>query len=148
MLQLLFEADAWDSTISFEAGIPVTLGGTLDLDFAPGVDFASQVGRAFQVFDWTGVTPSGQFEITSPFQWDIANLYTAGQITFVGVPEASSLALQASGLSILFWRRLLSVTGPHRVERVVAACGWAARAAHLRGQPQLKENCDARGTAF
>ena len=33
-LQLLFDADAWDSTISFQPGIPVTLGGNLELSFA------------------------------------------------------------------------------------------------------------------
>jgi hypothetical protein len=33
-LQMVFEADAWDSTISFAPGIPVTLGGTLELSFA------------------------------------------------------------------------------------------------------------------
>ena len=31
----MFDADAWDSTISFAPGIPVTLGGTLELTFAP-----------------------------------------------------------------------------------------------------------------
>jgi hypothetical protein len=35
-----FEADACDSTISFEPGIPVELGGTLDLAFADGVSLA------------------------------------------------------------------------------------------------------------
>ena len=33
-LRMVFEADAWDSTISFATGIPVTLGGTLELTFA------------------------------------------------------------------------------------------------------------------
>ena len=58
-LRMLFEADAWDSTISFAAGIPVTLGGTLNLSFADGTNLASQVGRSFQLFDWTGVAPTG-----------------------------------------------------------------------------------------
>ena len=34
-LRLMFDADPWDSTIYFAPGIPVTLGGTLDLTFAP-----------------------------------------------------------------------------------------------------------------
>ena len=44
---LVFEADAWDSTISFAAGIPVTRGGTLELTFADGVSLSSQIGRTF-----------------------------------------------------------------------------------------------------
>ena len=28
VLQMLFDADPWDSTISFQPGIPVTLGGS------------------------------------------------------------------------------------------------------------------------
>src|SRR5690606_7599696 len=61
VLQTVFDADAWDSTIFFAAGIPVSLGGVLDLAFATDVDLASQVGRTFQLFDWAGVTPIGQF---------------------------------------------------------------------------------------
>src|SRR5262249_26982755 len=40
-LRMVFEADAWDSTISFASGIPVTLGGTLEVTFADGVDLAT-----------------------------------------------------------------------------------------------------------
>ena len=58
-LRMVFEADAWDSTISFAPGIPVTLGGTLELTFADDVNLASQVGRTFDLFDWTGVSPTG-----------------------------------------------------------------------------------------
>jgi hypothetical protein len=104
-LELLLEADAWDSTIQFEPGIPVSLGGTLELLFGPEVDVSAQVGRSFQLFDWTGVTPIGEFHIVSPYIWDASRLYSAGEITFVGVPEASSLTLLALGLSTLLLRR-------------------------------------------
>src|SRR5262249_50945737 len=53
-LRMVLEADAWDSTISFAPGIPVTLGGTLELTFAADVDLASQLGRTLDLFDWTG----------------------------------------------------------------------------------------------
>jgi uncharacterized protein YjbI with pentapeptide repeats len=83
-LQFLFESDPWDSLISFSAGIPVSLGGgTLDLQFADGVAAASQIGRTFHVFDWTGVNPIGTFNVTSPFVWDLSKLYTTGEITFL-----------------------------------------------------------------
>ena len=54
-LRLVFDADPWDSTISFAPGIPVARGGTLELTFAPDVNLASQIGRTIDLFDWTGV---------------------------------------------------------------------------------------------
>ncbi len=79
-LRLVFDADPWDSLISFSPGIPVALGGTLDLTFALGVNIATQSGRTIDLFDWTGVTPTGAFTVTSPYTWDLSQLYTTGQI--------------------------------------------------------------------
>ncbi len=92
-LRMVFEADAWDSTISFAAGIPVTLGGTLELTFAANVNLASQVGRTFDLFNWTGVHPSGTFNVSSPYAWDLSNLYTTGDVTLTAIPEPSTLVL-------------------------------------------------------
>jgi len=80
VLRLVFEADAWDSMVLFDPGIPVTLGGTLELTFAPGVDVARQVGRTFKVFDWTGVSPTGEFTIRSGHTWDTSRLHTTGEV--------------------------------------------------------------------
>jgi uncharacterized protein YjbI with pentapeptide repeats len=88
-LQLILEADAWDSTVSFAPGIPVTLGGTLELAFATGVDLASQIGRTIDLFDWTGVTPTGAFTISSPYTWDLTNLYTTGEVTLLAAASLS-----------------------------------------------------------
>ena len=93
VLQMLFDADPWNSTISFQPGIPVTLGGTLELMFAADVDVASQVGRTFDVFDWTGVTPTGAFGVASPYMWDLSRLYTAGDVTLLSVPEPTTMLL-------------------------------------------------------
>src|SRR6185436_10950821 len=49
-LRLLFDGDPWGSTISFAPGIPVALGGTLELSFAPGVNAASQLGHTIDLF--------------------------------------------------------------------------------------------------
>jgi uncharacterized protein YjbI with pentapeptide repeats len=111
-LRMVFDADAWDSTISFAPGIPVALGGSLELALAAGVDPFSQVGRAFHVFDWTGVTHTGSFVIATPYVWDLTNLYTTGQITFLAasgsggttqlspaIPEPNSFFLLAVGLA-------------------------------------------------
>jgi len=86
VLRMVFEADAWDSTISFDAGIPVDLGGVLELAFAADVDLVSQIGRTFQVFDWDRVAPVGQFgEVQSDFVWDLSQLYTSGNVTLVAL---------------------------------------------------------------
>jgi hypothetical protein len=86
-LQLVFDADPWDSTISFAPGIPVALGGTLELAFAPGFDVATQSGRTIDLFDWTGVTPTGAFAVSSPYTWNLTNLYTTGEVTLAAVPS-------------------------------------------------------------
>ena len=81
----MFDADPWDSTISFAPGIPVALGGTLELDFAPGVNVVTQIGRTIDLFDWTGVTPSGALTISSPYIWSLSNLYTTGEVTLTAL---------------------------------------------------------------
>ncbi len=84
-LQMIVDADDWGSTISFAGGIPVAIGGTLELSFAEDVDLASQVGRTLDLFDWTGVQSTGTFAVNSPYFWDLSNLYTAGDVVFLAV---------------------------------------------------------------
>jgi uncharacterized protein YjbI with pentapeptide repeats len=86
-LRLEFDADAWDSNVSFAPGIPVARGGTLELTFAPGVDVATQSGRTIDLFDWNGVTPTGAFTISSPYTWNLSNLYTTGEVTLAAAPS-------------------------------------------------------------
>jgi hypothetical protein len=57
ILQLLFDTDPWESTISFEPDIFVELGGTLELAFSPEVELTTQVGRTLHIFNWEGVIP-------------------------------------------------------------------------------------------
>jgi hypothetical protein len=83
-LQLVFEADDWNSTISFAPGIPVTLGGTLELTFASDVNLANQVGRTLDIFDWSGVEPAGAFNVSSPYLWDLRGLYSTGEVRLTG----------------------------------------------------------------
>jgi uncharacterized protein YjbI with pentapeptide repeats len=113
-LRMVFEADAWDSTISYAPGIPVTLGGTLELTFADDVNLASQLGRTFDLFNWDGVSPAGAFAVSSPYAWDLSNLYTTGEITLAAIPEPCSLILLAVVASATTtWRRFALL----RVER-------------------------------
>ena len=84
-LRLVFDADPWDSTISFAPGIPVARGGTLELTFAADVNLASQIGRTIDLFDWTGVTPTGAFTVSSPYTWNLSKLYTTGEVTLTAL---------------------------------------------------------------
>ena len=110
-LVLSFDGNAWGSTISFDSGIPITLGGNLELDLVAGGNPASLVGDSFQVFDWTGVNPSGQFanitnDLPAGYAWDTSQLYTTGNVTLV--PEPSTLTLLGSallGLGIVYLRQ-------------------------------------------
>jgi uncharacterized protein YjbI with pentapeptide repeats len=92
-LSLLFDDEPWSSIIGFSSNVPVTLGGTLELQFADGVDAAVHVGRSIRIFDWTQVSPAGAFQINSPMIWDLSQLYAAGQITLTAIPEPSCVAL-------------------------------------------------------
>ncbi len=82
-LQLHFDADSWNSEINFEPGIPVQLGGTLELTFVDDVDVATQIGRTIRVFDWAGVEPTGAFTVSSFYPWDVSQLYTTGEVTLL-----------------------------------------------------------------
>jgi len=104
VLRIVLDEDDWDSRISFEEGIPVDLGGTLELTFAPGVDVAGQVGRTFALFDFSGVGPAGTFGVSSPHEWDLTNLYTTGEVTLIPEPAALIL-LCGAGAGVLLKRR-------------------------------------------
>ena len=105
-LQVVFDGATWGSTISFDPGIPVSLGGVLDLEIAAGANLASILGHPIQVFDWTGVSPAGQFAqiAASPlpvrFSWDTSALYTSGSIELTlgaGGPINAQWATNGSG---------------------------------------------------
>ena len=68
------------------ARIPVALGGTLELNFSSEMSLAGQVGRTFDLLDWTGVSPTGAFTVSSPYTWNLTNLYTTGEITLLAIP--------------------------------------------------------------
>ena len=108
-LQMVFEDDAWGSTISFEPGIDVSLGGTLELGFADDTNPADLIGTTFDLFDWQGATVTGAFDriVTEPgTAWDTSSIYSTGQVTLV--PEPSTivlLSIAALGLAAFAWRR-------------------------------------------
>ena len=109
-----FEGNSWRSTISFDAGIPVTLDGTLDLDILPGGNPANLLGDSLQLFDWAGVNPSGQFAaITSDlpryYYWDTSGILHHGGCNAVQIPEPSTLIvwslLGTLAIGLGWWRK-------------------------------------------
>jgi uncharacterized protein YjbI with pentapeptide repeats len=105
VLQLVLDADPWNSVISFEPGIPIQLGGALELTFADDVSVATQVGRTLRIFDWTGIAPRGQFAICSPYVWDVSNLYTTGEVTLVAMPEPATRVLMGLAAAVICFKR-------------------------------------------
>jgi hypothetical protein len=93
VLRLDFESDPWDSVISFQAGIPVALGGTLKLQFTDDTNVHTQVGRTLRIFNWAGVSPSGTLRVESPYVWDLSRLYTSGEVTLQAIPEPTTAML-------------------------------------------------------
>ena len=71
---------------------------------------------SWRLLDWTtlvGTAPSGNFDtalmelptLTGMLGWDLSQLYTAGTISVVVVPEPTRALLFALGLISLFIRR-------------------------------------------
>jgi uncharacterized protein YjbI with pentapeptide repeats len=84
-LRLEFDADPWDSLITFIPGIPVQLNGNLELTFSSGTKTFPMWGRKLRIFDWTGTSPEGRLTLTGPYRWDASSLYTTGEVTLLGL---------------------------------------------------------------
>jgi uncharacterized protein YjbI with pentapeptide repeats len=86
ILDMVLDGNAWGSTISFDTGIPVALGGTLDVTLASGVNPATLLAKPVKLFNWTGVTPTGNFtwqddQAATGYVWDTSELYATGAVT-------------------------------------------------------------------
>ena len=99
-----FDGNPWGSTISFDSGIPVTLGGNLALNAAAGASPSGLLSQSLQLFNWTGVSPSGQFAqvvsgLPTRYLWDTSALYTLGQVglTLSPTPINGQWATNGSG---------------------------------------------------
>jgi len=110
ILQVLLRDTSWGSTISFDPGISITLGDTLELGVETGVDPIALLNTPFRLFDWMGVSASGLFTIVSDlpsgYRWDVSQLYGTGNVILV--PEPASiilLLLSVACLSAFGWRR-------------------------------------------
>ena len=116
-LRMVFEDGDWGSTISFQPGIDVALGGSLELMFADNTNPAALIGPTFDLFDWDGVNRAGEFDrIVTEWEavWDTTELYTTGEVTLLwAVPEPSTLVLLGAGAVVL----LAGVVLPYRRRR-------------------------------
>jgi hypothetical protein len=104
----VLDANDWESTIEFDEDIPVSLGGTLNLGFAAGVNLSLQIGRTFDLFNWTGVNPTGTFTVDSPYVWDVSNLYTTGEVKFLaaaGLPGDFNNDNSVDSADYVVWRK-------------------------------------------
>jgi hypothetical protein len=98
VLSIVFSDADWGSTISFAPGIAVSRGGTLMLGLADLASAEALVGSSWQVFDWGGISASGQFSVVSAdpsLTWDTSQLYTTGIVTLAStapnvVPEPAT----------------------------------------------------------
>ena len=77
---------SWGSTISFPTAVPVTLAGTVELSLAPGTNPAGLLGNSVPLFDWTNVSPNGQFDqivsdvLPTRYSWDTSALDSLGNV--------------------------------------------------------------------
>ncbi len=88
-LQFLLDNN-WTSPIGFSPGLTPALGGTLDVEFATGVDPASLLGQTFQLFNWNGpLSADNRFATLElpggGLTWNTSQLYTTGAVTVGGV---------------------------------------------------------------
>ena len=88
----------------------------MELPFAADVSPVSQVGRTFDIFYWTGVTPTGVFAISNPYSWDLSNLYTTGEVTLTAVPEPAGQCIAAARVR---WRRRGSKSRSNRLANTI-----------------------------
>jgi hypothetical protein len=63
------------------------------------------VGRTFHLFDWTRVTPTSAFAISSPYFWDLSNLGTTGEIGFTAIPHPSLPGVFLFGVLVVLAQR-------------------------------------------
>jgi hypothetical protein len=104
-------ADAlqWGGTLALQSNVKLRVNNPNSM-----TTFAE--GDSWKVLDWTtfgGSAPTGTFEasmlelptLTGLLGWDTSNLYTAGTIGIIQVPEPSRAVLMLGGLLAIVIRR-------------------------------------------
>ena len=108
-LKMVFQDKIWGSTITFDANTPIALSGSLELGLETGVDPANLLDTRYQLFDWSGVSPTGQFEVINDlsggYYWDTSQLYNTGSVILVPEPSMIILLTLGVGMMLLMRRR-------------------------------------------
>lgn len=93
-LELFLDGRNWGSRITVDSSVSPQLGGTLQIAISD-IHIEELVGTTFELFDWgTTLAPAnafGQVQVPPGSQWDLSQLYSAGAVTLVSVPEPSSV---------------------------------------------------------
>jgi autotransporter-associated beta strand protein len=112
------DADRLLLTGSTSGIVALGAGASLVVNTASNTGWTA--GSAWQLFDWASIAPTGAFSNLTSTQgnftdlpdlslfdlaWDVSNIYTAGTISIVVVPEPSRLMLLMFGLLGLVFRR-------------------------------------------
>jgi uncharacterized protein YjbI with pentapeptide repeats len=105
----------WTSPIGFSPGLTPTLAGTLDLEFAQGVDPASLLGQTVQLFHWNGpLSVANRFTTLKlpggGLTWDTSQLYTAGTLKVGGVLGDYNYDGLVDAADYTLWRDTLGST--------------------------------------
>jgi autotransporter-associated beta strand protein len=98
--------------LRLEGTLNIASGSTLELSVNQIVEYA--IGDAWQLFDWTGLTPPAEDSFTigssfddllagTEFTWDLSDLYVGGTIYIA--PEPGRAVLLLVGLAGLLFRR-------------------------------------------
>ncbi len=100
-LEIQLDGAPWGSTISFSPSISVTLDGNLELGTASGTNPSSLIGNYYRLFDWSGVSSSGTFQVINdlpaPYHWDLSQLYTSGNVMLLSGTAVASTWVHAGG---------------------------------------------------
>ena len=113
-LQFRLESN-WTSPIGFGAGLIPVLGGTLDLEVAPGVDPASLAGQTIQLFQWNSpLLAANRFATLKlpdgGLTWDTSQLYTNGTVKVGGVLGDYNHDSVVDAADYALWRKTLGST--------------------------------------
>jgi hypothetical protein len=112
-ISILMRDLSWNSTLRFAPGVNVSLDGVLELHLASDFGGSAFGPIAFQLFDWTGVAPTGSLAIVADpgTVWDTSQLLSTGRVTLIAVPEPQMTLLLAgvAGTPLLRRRRRFAV---------------------------------------
>ena len=68
----------------------------------------TRLSASIVLFDWTGVTPTGAFTVSSPYTWNLSKLYTTGEViltTLAAIPGDFNHNGVVDAADYIVWRK-------------------------------------------